>query len=204
MHAFQFGCGISQDGENLVAIRAGQLRTSKTGIEMRMWIDSNTKRYVPVDEDLVIGIVVDKRTEDYRLDVRGPSYGVLSALSFEGATKRNKPKLEIGSLVYCRVSNSYRDAESELSCLSLTYKKAVFGELEGGHMIETSIGYARSLLLPENVVVNCLGRHLAYEIAVGCNGRVIWIKSDSVAKTILIANAIRNAEYDELICADPC
>mmetsp|Transcript_25989 Transcript_25989/g.85533 ORF Transcript_25989/g.85533 Transcript_25989/m.85533 type:complete len:89 (-) Transcript_25989:465-731(-) len=74
------------------------------------------------------------------------SYGVLSALSFEGATKRNKPKLEIGSLVYCRVSNSYRDAESELSCLSLTYKKgwmtgqAVFGELEGGHMIETSIG----------------------------------------------------------------
>mmetsp|Transcript_25990 Transcript_25990/g.85534 ORF Transcript_25990/g.85534 Transcript_25990/m.85534 type:complete len:152 (-) Transcript_25990:164-619(-) len=137
------------------------------------------------------------------------SYGVLSALSFEGATKRNKPKLEIGSLVYCRVSNSYRDAESELSCLSLTYKKgwmtgqAVFGELEGGHMIETSIGYARSLLLPENVVVNCLGRHLAYEIAVGCNGR-IWIKSDSVAKTILIANAIRNAEYDELICADPC
>ena len=57
---------------------------------MRMWIDSNTKRYVPVDEvdflqsclssdtllfpyqDLVIGIVVDKRTEDYRLDVRGP------------------------------------------------------------------------------------------------------------------------------------
>ena len=36
--------------------------------------------------------------------------------------------------------------------------QAVFGELSGGLAIETSAGYARSLLLPESPIVNCLGK----------------------------------------------
>jgi len=43
----------------------------------------------------VIGVVVDKRTDDFRLDIRGPSLGVLPSLAFEGATKRARPKLGI-------------------------------------------------------------------------------------------------------------
>jgi len=149
---------------------------------------------------MVIGIVMDKRGEDFRVDIRAPSPGILPSLAFEGATKRGRPKLEVGTLVYCRVALANRDMEPELSCISSTYKKgwmtgqAVFGELTGGHMIETSIGYARSLLLPDNHVVSALGKYLAYEVAVGTNGRV-WVKSGSVAKTILVANAIRNAEH---------
>ena len=72
--------------------------------------------------------------------------------------------------------------------------QAVFGELCGGLAIETSAGYARSLILPESPIVNCLGTYLAQEIAVGANGRV-WVKSASVGKTIMVANALRNAEY---------
>jgi hypothetical protein len=35
-------------------------------------------------QDMVIGVVVDKRGEDFRLDIRGPTLGVLPSLSFEG------------------------------------------------------------------------------------------------------------------------
>ena len=42
--------------------------------------------------------------------------------------------------------------------------------------------------------MNEVGKYIAYELAVGCNGRV-WVKSGSVAKTILVANAIRNGEH---------
>ena len=44
--------------------------------------------------------------------------------------------------------------------------QAVFGDLCGGLAIETSAGYARSLILPESPIVNCLGTYLAQEIAV--------------------------------------
>ena len=152
------------------------------------------------EQDMVIGIVVDKRTEDFKLDIRAPSLGILSSLAFEGATKRARPKLEVGTTVYCRVAVANRDMEPELTCICPAHKKgwmtgqAVFGELNGGHMFETSVGYAKSLLLPESHILNCLGKFLAYEVAVGSNGRV-WVKSGTVAKTILVANAIRNAEH---------
>ncbi len=48
-------------------------------------------------EDMVIGIVVDKHTEGYKLDIRSHFPAVLPALAFEGATKRNRPHLEVHS-----------------------------------------------------------------------------------------------------------
>jgi len=38
-----------------------------------------------------------------------------------------------------------------------------------------------------------LGSKVAFELAVGVNGRV-WVKAGSVSETILAANAIRNSE----------
>eukprot|EP00291_Cryptomonas_curvata_P000715 CAMPEP_0172180550 /NCGR_PEP_ID=MMETSP1050-20130122/17298_1 /TAXON_ID=233186 /ORGANISM="Cryptomonas curvata, Strain CCAP979/52" /LENGTH=219 /DNA_ID=CAMNT_0012853681 /DNA_START=208 /DNA_END=865 /DNA_ORIENTATION=+ len=172
----------------------------QSGGGVRAWVDSNSKRYIPCVEDMVIGVVTDKHGEEYRLDIRSCSSGLLPVLAFEGATKRSRPRLEVGALVYCRVTSALKDMEPELSCVSLTSNKgwmtggAVFGELSGGHMFETSIGYARSLLLPDCPVVNCLGQHVPFEMAASANGRV-WVKSDSVAKTVLLVNAILNAEY---------
>jgi exosome complex component RRP40 len=39
-----------------------------------------------------------------------------------------------------------------------------------------------------------LGKHIPYEVAVGANGRV-WVKSGSIKHTILLTNAIKNAEF---------
>ena len=51
----------------------------------------------------------------------------------------------------------------------------------------------RRLLCPRNVVLNALGRHLAYEVAIGANG-MVWVDSASAQVSILICNAILNSE----------
>jgi exosome complex component RRP40 len=61
-------------------------------------------------------------------------------------------------------------------------------------VFEVSLGYAEALLSMECSVVNELGKHVAYELAVGHNGRV-WVNAPSIKHSIVIANAITNAEF---------
>jgi len=42
----------------------------------------------------------------------------LHRLSFDGATKRNKPELKVGDVVYCRISLAHKDLETELTCMA--------------------------------------------------------------------------------------
>ena len=44
------------------------------------------------------------------------SAALLHRLGFEGATKRNKPELKIGDVVYCRVSLAHADLDTEVTC----------------------------------------------------------------------------------------
>ncbi len=54
-------------------------------------------QYVPVKGDPVIGVV--KATgRSHRIDIRSAVPAALPELSFEGATKRNKPALQVSQL----------------------------------------------------------------------------------------------------------
>lgn len=44
-----------------------------------------------------------KSADYYTVDMGAPLDAVLGSLEFDGATKRNKPNINQGSLVYCRV-----------------------------------------------------------------------------------------------------
>ena len=84
---------------------------------------------------------------------------VLSVLAFNGATKRNKPSLAVGVLVFARVSTVDRHLEPELTCqvsgatsasdVSHFAKKdwvtgeGVYGELRGGTLVKASMLHAR-------------------------------------------------------------
>eukprot|EP00282_Hemiselmis_andersenii_P033785 CAMPEP_0169466370 /NCGR_PEP_ID=MMETSP1042-20121227/21731_1 /TAXON_ID=464988 /ORGANISM="Hemiselmis andersenii, Strain CCMP1180" /LENGTH=237 /DNA_ID=CAMNT_0009579417 /DNA_START=15 /DNA_END=728 /DNA_ORIENTATION=+ len=198
----QIGTGLTQSGDEIVAVQPGVIHwmTKVPGVGTRAWVDCNQKRYAPCLEDMVLGIVTDKHADDYKIDIRSSCGAILPALSFEGATKRSRPRLNIGATVYARVCQAIRDCEPELTCVCLTSKKgwmtgqAIFGELEGGHMFDVGIGYSRSLLDPNCPVINLLGKHIPFEVAVGVNGRV-WVKSASIKDTILIVNAVKNAEH---------
>merc|ERR1712216_667510 len=90
--------------------------------------------------------------------------------------------------------------DTELTCESKVGRKdwvtgeSTFGEIKGGYVCSVSLSLARRLLDGNAPVLERLGESVAYELAIGCNGRV-WVNSGSPKYTIAISNAIANSEY---------
>ncbi|KAH9323183.1 hypothetical protein KI387_017822 [Taxus chinensis] len=188
----RLGGGLRQDFDYVTVTKVGRLRYKKPN---KYWVEGSHKRYTPCVEDKIIGIVVDCRSDNFLLDIKGPMLAFLPVLAFEGGTRRNIPKFETGALIYVRVVKANRDMNPELSCTDASGKASEFGGLTGGYMFECSTGLARALLsTPTCPVLEELGKTLSFEIAVGLNGRV-WVNAPSPSTVILVSNAIINAEY---------
>ena len=52
-------------------------------------------QYVPVKDDSVIGIITNRGSESYKVDIGSSMPAALGNLSFEGATRRNRPNLQV-------------------------------------------------------------------------------------------------------------
>lgn len=175
--------------------------------------------------DRVIGVIEDqKASADYfRVNIFGSHSALLNVLSFEGATKRNRPQLEPGSLIYCRIVKGFGAGrmDPEVSCKvgggngtnsgKSSYNEeddddggaarkdwmtneGTYGPLTGGTSFRISLGLARELLLPNNAVLAALDKSgIPFEIAVGVNG-MVWVNSPEPEITIMILNAIKNSE----------
>jgi exosome complex component RRP40 len=50
------------------------------------------------------------------------------------------------------------------------------------------------MLLPDCAVLNSLGKHFAFEAAVGMNGAV-WIRATDIVENIIIRNTIINSQF---------
>jgi len=163
---------------------------------------SRMKTYVQKQGDQVVGIIEDRGGDWYKVNIFSGSSALLSRLGFEGASKRNKPELERGDVIYARVLQASKDLDVELTCISTSSIRkdwssgaTIYGPLASeGVLLRVSIQQARSMLLPECVLLNSLGKHLAFEVTVGMNG-LVWIKAGNVIHTIIIRNAISNAEF---------
>uniref|UniRef100_A0A6V2NMJ9 K Homology domain-containing protein n=1 Tax=Ditylum brightwellii TaxID=49249 RepID=A0A6V2NMJ9_9STRA len=213
----KLGTGLSYNPQTtrITSTLAGRLRYVPANNTYHVL--TNTKKYIPQINDRIIGIVEEKiSAEYYRVNIFGPHPALLHTLSFENATKRNKPNLNAGSLLYCRVESCVADSDTILSCKvndgnndggakrkDWMTDEGTYGELKGGVNTRISLGLARELLLPDNVVVDALassrtssasgGEPMAFEIAVGVNG-VLWVHSTSPECTVVILNAIKNSE----------
>ncbi|KAJ3295030.1 exosome non-catalytic core subunit rrp40 [Borealophlyctis nickersoniae] len=187
----RLGPGLHQENGELTAVKAGALRTGKGN---RLWVEGSQKRYVPAVNEPVLGIVTARHAESFRVDIGSAHQASLGALAFEGANKRNRPNLEVGSLVYARVTVANKDMEPELDCINpSTGKGDGYGELKGGFMIKVSLGLARSLINPQNELFKLLSEALAFETAIGLNGRV-WINAGSIRNIVGVANMLRSAD----------
>jgi len=127
------------------------------------------------------------------VDIGSSADAQLGALAFENATRRNRPNLNVGSLVFGRVSVFDRDMEPEISCTTASGKGGGFGELTDGYMFRCSLGLCRMLLTADCAVLADLGEKIPFEIAVGQNGRV-WVNANLASHVILIMNAILLSE----------
>ncbi|TEB22756.1 hypothetical protein FA13DRAFT_1694959 [Coprinellus micaceus] len=178
----------------VVATKAGLLQHSAN--RSKWWVDSNSRRYVPAPQESVVGAVTQRQGEGYRVDIGGAHQASLDALAFEGATKRNKPNLKVGSLVYARVSLAHKDMEPELECFDAqTRKSEGYGELKGGFIIRCSLKMCRNLLDPKHFLLPLLGSKFPLESAIGMNGRV-WISAKEPRQIIAIARCIEATDPD--------
>lgn len=206
----KLGTGLRYDESTrqVFATAAGRLHN----FHRVYYVLQDLRRYRPALEDRVVGIVEDRVGSDgaggdiYRVNLGAAHPALLSSLSFEGASKRNKPHLQPGQLLYARVAALHTSGalDPELSCVLGPHDQGVprrdwmtnegcYGELKGGKTCRVSTGLARELLQPDNVVLAELSKaKLSFEVAVGVNG-FLWIHSHSPEYTILIQNAIQNS-----------
>jgi exosome complex component RRP40 len=195
-----YGPGLRQEDGRVKAVKCGLLRfREKPNL---FWVDSHQKRYIPIKGERVLGIVTGKGSLTARVDIGANELATLSLLAFEGATKRNRPQIKVGDLVFARIVTGGRDIEAELVCVTSRGKKEGMGVLpESGFMITVPIDVVRKILSPECPLLPSLGSKFRFEIAAGINGR-IWVKAKTVAITLLICNTISQVEHmnaDQLV-----
>ncbi|KAJ1887828.1 exosome non-catalytic core subunit rrp40 [Kickxella alabastrina] len=189
----RLGPGLIQTNDDTRATTAGVLHSDKDNTQY--WVVSNKRRYVPAESEPVLGVIVARHGEGYRVDIGSAHDALLPLLAFEGATKRNKPNLALGTLVYARVAVANSLMDPEIECFnSKTGKAEGYGEMAEGLMFKCSLGLARRLMDSRAPVLGALGAGVPFEVAVGLNGRV-WINTASPATTVLVANAIKNSEF---------
>lgn len=185
---------VSSSQQPVVATRAGILNHSTN--KSKWWVEGNSRRYVPAPQESVIGVVTGRSGEGWRVDIGSAHPASLDGLAFEGATKRNKPNLKVGSLLYARVSLAHKDMEPELECFDAQTRKAEgFGDLKGGFVTHCSLQMSRLLLDPKHFLLPLLGSHFPLEAAVGVNGR-IWVSTKSVKQTIAVVRCIEAVDPD--------
>lgn len=169
-------------------------------------------RYVAAAGDAVVGVVVERGSEAYRVSLHGACGATLPVLAFDGASKRNKPSLAVGTLVFCRVAVADRHLDVELTCCApaagagagaATRARdwmsgaSLYGELKGGMLVRVSLAHARRLLRPRCSLLAVLGSSLAFEVAIGVNG-LVYVRAQTTRQLVIICNAIeRSGQLDE-------
>ena len=50
---------------------------------------------MPLVDDMVIGIIVERLGDNYRVDIGSAAFATLPILGFDGATKKTRPQLNV-------------------------------------------------------------------------------------------------------------
>jgi len=197
------GSGIMRDGESLLACHKGCVRWQAEQESLFIWVDCEAHHhYKPVVGDQVIGVVIGKQPEEYRVHLGTSTYATLPALAFDGATKRNRPRLRMGSVVFAQMALTHKYMEPHMSCCSppgicakdWVTNESIFGELTGGHLFDCSPWFCRHLTRTGTPFVDALGAALPLELAIGTNGRV-WVRSSAALASIMARTALLCSQY---------
>jgi exosome complex component RRP40 len=196
----KLGPGLVQaDSQAITPVRVGRLGSFRG---RKFWLRSRVNYYHPVLNDFVLGTVTHRTAEYYRVDIGWHLPATLNVLAFEGATRKNRPSLHVGSIVYARVSLADPNIEPEVSCTTLEGKTDEgFGEikmdtLEAG-IIYITPSYAQQLQLVSHPLLSLLGRQFAFESVVGANG-VVCIRSGDPSLTAGLLSCIAKCEICDL------
>lgn len=193
------------------------MQGSDVGPQTTFWVESNGNRYYPSIHDHVLCQITNRGVDAYQVTLFNTfTTANLPALSFEGATKRNKPNLRVGTLIYAQIVSAHKYAEIELTCVDAsTGKSNGFGELKtereeittntakkvsesksssaSANIFSISCGLARSLLNEKHPLLARLATHFPFEVAIGVNGYV-WVRARNVKHVIAVGRVLDYAD----------
>ena len=198
-------------GGGLSRLKDGRVITTLAGPllvdveEQRCWVGETTKRHIPLEGDVIIGVIVDDLGESYSVDVKGPRLATLDALAFDGASRRNSPSLNPGSLVFARVIRSAMDAEPQITCEApgsgkkkdWTTGESQFGELKGGCVFQISRATCRRLSESNAPLLQAIGKYIPFEVCIGFNGQ-IWVNAEKPEHVVLVGAVLKASEGKDL------
>jgi exosome complex component RRP40 len=210
----------------LTATQAGLLSTDAKRNTVSL-LSFPKRRYIPTVNDFVIAQIHHSSVDFFHCVITPhTAQALLGQLSFEGASKKTRPMLKQGEMVYARVQSVGvgAGAEVELTCVSAATGKAEggMGPLSGGMIFDVSTGMAARLLRASSapventdpieglVVLSELGKKLeslgGFEIAVGRNGKV-WVDCSDAAEsavkaTIAIGRCLQETDQQNLHAHD--
>lgn len=167
--------------------------------------------------DFVVGIVTVRTAEFYKVDINyGVYQAILKTLAFDGATRKNRPNLNVGSLVYARVTTSSTFCEPELECTSAdgVRNDEGFGPIKDGVLARCSSSFSQQYLFLDFMLSFCrlqlvghtllkkLGSHFAFESIIGANGLFVIRSSDpelskDLADSIKAAERVSEERYED-------
>uniref|UniRef100_A0AC34QM91 Ribosomal RNA-processing protein 40 n=1 Tax=Panagrolaimus sp. JU765 TaxID=591449 RepID=A0AC34QM91_9BILA len=156
----------------------------------KFWVNSHYRRYFPQSGDKVIGIVTQKYGDIWRVDIGGIEKAEIDFMSFENATKKNRPDVRLGDLLYGTVNVINKHLEPQMTCIDTAGRANGMGILPRyGTVFTVSCSYCRRLLTDSCRIMEILGKSHIFESTVGVNGR-IWINADfetvRFLKTVLL------------------
>ena len=155
-------------------------------IASQSYIDLSKKvtTYFPEKNHFLIGIVKTKTADSFVVDINAPTDGTLGALDFDGASKRNKPSLSPGDIVFARVADYSKFIGAKLSCQNAGYSAGkVLGELKGGVVVSGLRG--REKRVEEKMEI--LKNYCKFEVAFGKND-LLWFSSEVPRTEMILYN----------------
>lgn len=130
-------------------------------------VSKSTKHYVQKD-DVIIGKIINRSMEYYKVDIGHGIIGYLPVLNFPHATKRNKPELKEDQFIMSKVLKV-----SECSVLLICEENWKID----GYVFD--IGCYNCKLLMVKDYLKEIGKNNKFEIGIGLNGK-IWIGAEEV------------------------
>lgn len=191
------GPGLYQNPltQEIIPTNAGLLTTTQSATYTKY----NNKRYIPAVGDYVIGTVVGAFSDSYKVSLCNFTQGVsLSYMAFPNASKKNKPNLKNGDLVYARVLSAERELEAEIECMdSSNGQNLGFGLLQDGCIIDVPMLFCHNLLFNTNYpFLRLLSKKCEFEIAIGVNGK-IWLKTNDIQSNLACYRALQQCSRDK-------
>ena len=152
--------------------------------------------YYPKVGDMVIGIITQKTHEMFRVNISTNKEASLNSIDFEGATRKTRPNLSVGDVVFALVEKENKYSNVTLTCKSSTNKKgwmtgeSKFGELKEGKVFELGRYLCLKLLDDKELRERLKECVKNLRLKIGLNGR-IWIKTDDVSLIQTVFEAIK-------------